>query len=141
MRIYFGQWNCWEWLTLNNYLTLLYSVLGRALPCEPAKSIEPSGGCHLTPSLSSCVTQTEIYFSDTQKHRKIEAKTVDLYGSANTERCPLQAIICYLSLLPKKRLCMAFYLQPRKKFFGKAWYVNHPAGINRLCTAVGLMCQ
>ena len=75
------------------------------------------------------------------KHRKIEAKTVDLYGSANTERCPLQAIIRYLSFLPKNRSCMAFYLQPWKKFFGKAWYINCPAGINRLCTAVGSMCQ
>ena len=54
------------------------------------------------------------------KHRKVDPKTVDLYGSANTERCPLQAIIKYLSLLPKHRFCMAFYLQPRKKYFGKA---------------------
>ena len=75
------------------------------------------------------------------KHRKIEPKTVDLYGSANTERCPLQAIIQYLSLLPKNRSCMAFYLQPWKKFFRKAWYVNRPARTNRLCTAMGSMCQ
>ena len=73
------------------------------------------------------------------KHRKIEAKTVDLYGSANTERCPLQAIIHYLSLFPKNRSYTAFYLQPWKKYFGKAWYINCPAGINRLRTAVGAM--
>ena len=99
-----------------------------------------------------CDTDGEIFLRYTEdiglktnkgglKHRKIEPKTVDLYGSANTERCPLQAIIRYLSLLPKNRSCTAFYLQPRKKFFGKAWYVNRPAGINRLCTAMGLMCH
>ena len=75
------------------------------------------------------------------KHRKIEPKTVDLYSLVNTERCPLQAIIRYLSLLPNNRSCTAFYLQPRKKFFREAWYVNRPAGINRLRTAMGSMCQ
>ena len=75
------------------------------------------------------------------KHRKIEAKTVDLYATVNADHCPLCAIMKYLSVLPKNRTCSAFYLQPRKKYFGKAWYVNIPAGINRLRTAIGEMCQ
>ena len=54
------------------------------------------------------------------KHQKIEAKTVDLYATANEDHCPLRAIIKYLALLPKNRTCQAFYLQPQKKFFGKA---------------------
>ena len=58
------------------------------------------------------------------KHRKIEAKTVDLYATANEDHCPLQAIIKYLALLPKNRKCQAFYLQPQKKFFGKAWVLK-----------------
>ena len=74
------------------------------------------------------------------KHRYVDTKTVDLYAVANPEHCPLRAIMKYMSLLPKNWSCPAFYLQPRKKFFGKAWYVNRPAGVNRLCTAVGEMC-
>ena len=75
------------------------------------------------------------------KHRKIEAKTVDLYATANEDHCPLRAIIKYLALLPKNRMCEAFYLQPRKKFFRKAWYLNRPVGLNKLRSAVGAMCQ
>ena len=75
------------------------------------------------------------------KHRNIEAKAIDLYASLNCDRCPLHAIIKYMTLLPKNRTCSAFYLQLRKKYFGKAWYVNRPAGINRLWTAVGGMCH
>ena len=75
------------------------------------------------------------------KHRKIEAKTVDLYATVNADRCPLCAIMKYLSVLPKYTTCNAFYLQPQKKYFGRAWYINRPAGINRLCTAIGEMCQ
>ena len=75
------------------------------------------------------------------KHRKIEAKTVDLYATANADRCPLHAIMKYLSGLPKNRTCNAFYLQPWKKYFGRAWFVNRLAGINRLRTAVREMCH
>ena len=75
------------------------------------------------------------------RNRRVEAKTVDLYASSNTERCPLHAILKYMSLLPKTRTCTAFYLQPRKKFFGKAWYLNRPAGVNRLRTVVKDMCE
>ena len=71
------------------------------------------------------------------KYQKIEAKTVDLYAMANEEHCPLQAIVKYLVLLPKNRTCNAFYLQPQKKYFGKAWYMNRPAGLNRLGSVVG----
>ena len=75
------------------------------------------------------------------KHRCVEAKTVDLYASQNPDRCPLWAIIKYLALLPKNRTCSAFYLQPQKKFFGKAWFINRPVGINCLRTAVGDLCM
>ena len=75
------------------------------------------------------------------KHRKIEAKTMDLYATSNEDRCPLRAIIKYLALLPKNRTCEAFYLQPWKKFFRKAWYLNRPVGLNKLRSAVGAMCH
>ena len=75
------------------------------------------------------------------KHWCVEPKTLHLYGSVNADRCPLQAIIKYLSLLPKSRTCNAFYLQPQEKYFEKAWYVNRPVGINRLRSAVGDMCR
>ena len=75
------------------------------------------------------------------KHRCVEAKTIDLYASENSERCPLRAIIKYLSLLPKNRTCNAFYLQPRRKFFRKAWFVNRQVGINHLRTTVGDLCM
>ena len=75
------------------------------------------------------------------KHHCVEAKTVDLYASENPERCPLWAIIKYLALLPKNRTCNAFYLQPQKKFFGKAWFVNRPVSINHLRTTIGDLCM
>ena len=75
------------------------------------------------------------------RHRKIEAKVMDLYATSNPDRCPIRVIIKYLSLLPKGRTCPAFYLQPRKKFFGKAWYMNRPAGVNHLQNAVRDMCH
>ena len=75
------------------------------------------------------------------KHRCIEVKTMDLYASLNPERCPLCAIIKYLSLLPKNRTNSAFYLQPHKKYFRKAWYMNRPVCINRLHMAMGDICQ
>ena len=74
-------------------------------------------------------------------HRRIEAKVVDLYATSNPDQCPIHVIMKYLSLLPKGHTCPAFYLQPQKKFFGKAWYVNRPAGVNRLHNAVREMCH
>ena len=64
------------------------------------------------------------------KHKKIDVKTVDLYAIDQPERCPLCVILKYMSLLPKACTCTAFYLQPWKNFFGKAWYLNRPVGIN-----------
>ena len=75
------------------------------------------------------------------KYRWVEAKTFDLYATANADQCPLRVIIKYLTLLPKNRTCNAFYMQPHKRYFGKVWYVNRPAGINRLHTAVSDMCK
>ena len=57
------------------------------------------------------------------KHKKIVAKQVDMYAIDQPERCPLHVILWYLSLLPKGCTYSAFYLQPHKKFFGKAWYL------------------
>ena len=75
------------------------------------------------------------------RHRKVEAKTVDLFASDHPERCPLCIIIKYLSLLPKVRTCQTFYLQPRKIFFGKSWFTNCPAGVNRLRNIVTDLCH
>ena len=75
------------------------------------------------------------------KHRKVNTKTMDLYATDNPDCCPLRAIVKYLSLLPKNRTCTAFYLQPWRKWFGKAWYVNRHAGVNTLWNAVREMCH
>ena len=74
-------------------------------------------------------------------HCKVEAKTVDLFATDRPDRCPLCIFIRYLSLLPKVKNSPSFYLQPRKKFFGKSWFVNYPAGVNRLCNVVRDMCK
>ena len=75
------------------------------------------------------------------KHKKVEVKSVDMYAMDHPERCPLRVILHYISLLPKARMCTAFYLQPHKKYFRKAWYLNRPAGVNRLRNMVGQMCR
>ena len=75
------------------------------------------------------------------KHRRVQPKTVDLYASNNSERCPLRAIIKYITLMPKNRMCTAFYLQSRKKFFGKLWYLNRPAGVHHLRNVVKEICK
>ena len=74
------------------------------------------------------------------KHKKVDVKCVDLYATDWPERCPLRVILWYLSLLPKTHTCTAFYLQLRRKFFGQSWYLNRPAGINKLCNVVDDMC-
>ena len=38
-------------------------------------------------------------------------------------------------------MCTAFYLQPCKKFFAKSWFLNRPAGVNRLRNVIGDMCK
>ena len=75
------------------------------------------------------------------RHRRVDPKSVDLYAASNSERCPLRVIIKYLSMMPKNRTCSAFYLQPRKKFFGKSWYINRPAGVNTLRNVVKEICH
>ena len=66
------------------------------------------------------------------KHRKVESKEVDLYPIMNVERCPLRIIMWYLSLISKDTTCPSFYLQPRKKFTPGNWFLNRPAGANKL---------
>ena len=63
------------------------------------------------------------------RHKKIAPKQVDLYAIDRPECCPLRVILRFLSLLPKGHTCTVFYLQPQKKFFGKAWYLNCPARV------------
>ena len=75
------------------------------------------------------------------KHKNIDAKTVVMYASDRPERCPLCMILKYMSLLPKTCTCQAFYLQPWKKFFEKSWYLNRPAGVNKLRNVVAHICH
>ena len=83
----------------------------------------------------------EIFFSYTEdkglktnkgglKHMKLVPKTVYLYVTNNLECCPLRILIKYLSLMQKNRTCPAFYLQPRKKYFGNSWFLNCPVRVN-----------
>ena len=46
------------------------------------------------------------------KHKRAEAKQVDLFPIANVDRCPVRIILKYLSLLPADRKCKSFFLQP-----------------------------
>ena len=75
------------------------------------------------------------------KHKKIEPKELDVYLIENIDRCPVQIVLKYLSLLPKNRVCTAFYLQPRKKFRPNCWFLDRPAGINRLRDTVKETCK
>ena len=75
------------------------------------------------------------------KHKKVEPKTVVMYASDRPDCCPLCIILKYMALLPKTRTCQAFYLQPRETFFGRSWYLNRPAGVNKLRDIIGCMCR
>ena len=99
-----------------------------------------------------CDDDSEIYLEYTEniglkmnkggiKHKKVNVKSVVLYACDRPDRSPLHVILRYMSLLPKTRTCTAFYLQPRRKFFGKSWYLNRPAGVNKLRNVVGTLCQ
>ena len=67
------------------------------------------------------------------KHRKVNPEEVDVYAIRDSSCCPVSIILLYLSKLPKERNCHLFYLQPRKKFHDSAiWYLDHPAGQNKL---------
>ena len=67
-------------------------------------------------------TDSEIYLHYTEdirlktnqggiKHKKIEAKTMDLYAIDWPDRCPLWVILKYMALLSKTLMCTALYLQ------------------------------
>ena len=72
---------------------------------------------------------------------KVHVKQVDLYAKDDADCCPLCIILKYLSLLPKTHTCPAFYLQLRRKFFGKSWFINRPCGVNKLRDMVKDMCH
>ena len=75
------------------------------------------------------------------KHRKVEPKSVDIYPSEMFERCPVNIILRYLSLLPKERTCTAFYLLPVTKFSPGNWFQNRPTGVNHLKNVVKELCK
>ena len=72
------------------------------------------------------------------KHKRVEAKHVDLFPIANVDRCPVQIILKYLSLLHPDR---KFYLQPKKKFSQYCYYLDRPAGENRLRDTIKEVCK
>ena len=74
------------------------------------------------------------------KHRKVEAKIVDMFPSLNSERCPVNVLCKYLSLLPNNRVSQALYLQPKKKFSSSVWYLDKPVGVHTLRNTVKELC-
>ena len=75
------------------------------------------------------------------KHRKIEAKQVDVYQTGNPECCPVRILNKYLGMLPKSRSCTALYLQPKCKFTATCWYLNKPVDENTLCNVIKELCS
>ena len=75
------------------------------------------------------------------KHRNVESKVVDVHCISDVSRCPVRIFMKYLSMLPKNRVTEALYLQPRKKFTSKMWYLDKPIGINTLRDTVKKICQ
>ena len=75
------------------------------------------------------------------KHRKVEPKEVDIYPIENGERCPVRILMYYLSMLPKERTCKSLYLQPRRKFRPGFWYLDRPAGANKLRDVIKEVCS
>ena len=64
---------------------------------------------------------------------KIQAKHVDLYATDDPDYCPL----CFYTEVSQpftkgQDMPQSFYLQPRKKYFEKLWYLNCPTGVNKL---------
>ena len=74
------------------------------------------------------------------KNRKTEAKVVDMYPVSDVERCPVHILYKYMTMLPRVRNCKRLYLQPRKKFISKSWYLDAPVGENKLRTFVKDLC-
>ena len=75
------------------------------------------------------------------KHRKLEAKCVNVYPILGSSRCPVMLIMKYFSLLPSEYSCRSLYLQPKKKFTSECWYLDKPVGINRLQSMVHEVCK
>ena len=75
------------------------------------------------------------------KQRKLEPKEVDVFPIENKERCPIEIIKFYLSLLPPNRNCSSFYLQPRKKIVPDIWFQDRPCGENRLRDTIKELCK
>ena len=75
------------------------------------------------------------------KQRKLEPKEVDIFPMENKDRCPIEIIKFYLSVLPPNRNCSAFYLQPRKKYVPDIWFLDRPVGENRLRDTVKELCK
>ena len=66
---------------------------------------------------------------------------VDVYTTDHLDHCPIRIIQFYLSKLPCDRKCHSLYLQPRKKFEGKSWYLDKPCGENKLRNIIKEMCK
>ena len=75
------------------------------------------------------------------KHRKVDPKQVDLYLVVDSDCCPLKIINFYLSKLPKERKCTLFYLQPKCKWTDFEWYLDRPAGENKLRKVIKNLCS
>ena len=75
------------------------------------------------------------------RQRNLQPKEVDVFSIENEERCPVSIIHRYLALLPFNRNCSSFYLQPKKKFTADCWYLDRPAGENRLRDTVKELCK
>ena len=74
------------------------------------------------------------------KHHKVAPKEVDLYPVPNSDKCPLKIIQFDLSKLPENRKCKSFFLQP-KKFSESTWYLDRPAGQNKLRDVIKGLCS
>ena len=68
-------------------------------------------------------------------------KSVDIYPNGLSDRCPVKIIETYLSRLPTKRKCKAFYLQPKKHYKEGEWYLDRPVGANTLREVVATVCD
>ena len=75
------------------------------------------------------------------KHRKVDVKIVDMYPSANPEWCPIAILCKYLSVLPTSCVTKALYLQPKKNYMSRVWYLDRPVGVNTLRNTVKDLCQ
>ena len=75
------------------------------------------------------------------KHRKIEAKCVDIYPFENSDRCPVRLIEQYMSLLPDSSSSHAFYLQPLANYTHECWYRDRAVGVNKLQSCVKDLCK